>query len=172
MKKRPALNTIFTSWLALTLMAGMAAAQGMPSGCYYRGYSASHLASHPAQGVSEIWIRFAPSAQNGARGQPFAIAARMGYQGQAARDRVQGMLLTEAGTCYPGERRCAVSCDGGGFRIVSSDGQGLLIETSGTRVAAMPCGGPSSAYSTLVEIPGQSTRYRLNRVPDSYCRGL
>ena len=90
--------------LSATLATSPALAQDMPLGCYGRDYSDAHLASHPGQGIDWITINFYPSpyADQGATETWADITVMTANQGQAARDGVGGMILTETAINFGG----------------------------------------------------------------------
>ena len=163
MKKAPALSTICTSMVVgLSPLPAMAT----PGGCYAAAYDAAHLAANPDQVVETLALYFTPDANREgiARVELRAVMAR---QGHAARRGVGGTTLEEFGLCSP-EGSCVIACDGGSFSILSADEATIEIETTDARVSAQPCT-PGLPVSTLADIPGEITTYRLSRAPDSAC---
>ncbi|MBF9058947.1 hypothetical protein HKCCSP123_07090 [Rhodobacterales bacterium HKCCSP123] len=141
-------------------------AMATPQGCYASTFDAAHLAAHPDQVVQTLALYFTPDAnrEGVARVELRAVMAR---QGHAARRGVGGAGLEEFGLCDP-EGTCVIACDGGMFRILSADTEAVEIETSHARVSAQPCT-PGMPISTLADVPGEITTYRLTRAPESAC---
>jgi len=163
MRSSKALSIIFTS---LTLAAPVMANEAFPIGCFARSYSADHLAAHPGQGIAALSIEF--SEEGDWPGESyFFVRARMSDRGQAARDGVQGMTLFEGGTCRHENSNCYVDCDGGGFDLISWDGDTVLIATSGMRLTLDGCDG--DAISSLNETYDGETRYRLYAAQPEAC---
>lgn len=150
----------------LALLPAPALAELPAPGCYARDYDAAHLAAHPGQGVAALRLWFFTEDSEGHT--PAALVeARMAPQGQAARDGVDGQVLTQYAVCDP-DGTCFVECDGGAFTSAPQADGGLSITTSFFRVGENDsCGGTSD----LAEGPGGTT-YRLSAAPDEACRTL
>ena len=163
MRNSKALSIIFTS----AILTGPALAdEAFPMGCYARDYSPAHLAAHPGQGVAALAINFSEDGDWPGESY-FFVRARMSDQGQAARDGVQGMTLFEGGTCRHANGDCFVDWDGGGFTLISRDGDTILIGTRGMRLTLDGC--DSDAISGLNETYDGETRYRLTAAPPEAC---
>ncbi|SLN27852.1 hypothetical protein [Roseisalinus antarcticus] len=160
-------NTIFTSLAVLALAAGGAAqAQDRPEGCYARAYSAEHLAAHPDQVVAGITVGFYFDEPH----DDFytEVIAQMANQGHAAKDGFGGRELSQIATCFQDNDGwyCSVDCDGGVIHIDGFDDESLQVHTSGFTIGpADGCGGTT----TLAEIPGEATTYRLFRAAPEIC---
>ena len=160
-------STIFTS---ATLLAVSASAEPLVTqGCFERVYDDAHLAAHPDQVVRTIRILggYWPEYDQ----TDVVVVAEMADQGHAGADGFGGRWLDQIATCWGDdtERGCSVDCDGGTFTILRDDGDEFVIRTRGfTMGPAEECGGSSN----LAERAGESTTYRLFRVPDDVCKGL
>ena len=163
MRNPRALSTICIS----AVLAGPAMADApFPVGCFTREYTEAHLAAHPGQGIAALAIEF--SEEGDWPGESyFFVRARMSGQGQAARDGVEGMTLFEGGTCRHENRNCFVDCDGGGFDLISFEGDTIVIATSGMRLTLDGC--DSDAISSLNESYDGETRYRLAATQPEDC---
>lgn len=163
MRKPRALSIICIS-AALALPAW--AEDSFPVGCFARSYSAEHLAAHPGQGIAALAVSFTEEGDWPGESY-FFVRALMSDQGQAARDGVEGLTLFEGGTCRHENRNCFVDCDGGGFDLISWEGDTIVIATRGMRLTLDGC--DSDAISGLNESPSGETRYRLAAAPPEAC---
>ena len=90
----------------------------------------------------------------------------MAQQGQALRDGVAGMTLTQYALC-DAEGSCAVECDGGVFTTRLRPDGGLDLETRNfTLGEGNTCGGTSNLSE------GGVTAYRLSPAPEVECASL
>jgi hypothetical protein len=142
------------------------AQEAFPVGCFARDYSADHLAAHPEQGIAALAIEFFEDGDWPGESY-FFVRALMSDQGQAARDGVEGLTLYEGGTCRHGNRNCFVDCDGGGFDLISWEGDMIMIATRGMRLTLEGC--DSDAISSLNESYDGETRYRLIATQPEAC---
>ena len=149
------------------LATSSAIAQSVPMGCYTKDYSDDHLARNPEQVVDQISILFIH------RGGTITAAVRvlLADQGHAGRDGYGGMEVSEFAVSagdYNVSRRFNVDCDGGGFDVIESDSESLVIETSRFRLSGNNCINELSG-SSLVEDGSSSTRYKLERPGEMTC---
>jgi len=164
MKKARALSTICISLFA----AQAALAQDIPTGCFSRVYDAQHLAAQPAQVVEAMWLNIYQDPDSGAE-PSFWIGALLANQGHAGRDGYGGQIFSESGYCQDAAH-CFVYCDGGGFALTRAEGDMIEITTSHMRVVSgSDCAADEGQATTLAEVPGEPTTYRLFRSEDHIC---
>lgn len=146
------------------LLAGPVDAQTVPDGCFMREYTQDHLDRNPNQVVRRISILFAPHDQLVSA----EIEVLMADQGHAARDGFGDMRMSEWAANFNGPMKFGIECDGGGFEVIAQDADGLTIETGYVRVALDGCSGDNTS-TTLAEVEGELTRYRLERREVAAC---
>ncbi len=157
--------------LVLVFAVGLstpAAAFDIRPGCYERVYSASHLRSHPDQVVAalRLWV-----------GQWFTEVSRLSMievvpanQGHARGSGLGGRALSTVLYCGTESRgdTCVAECDGGSLQVTRQNSGGMLFRTRYLMVGEGSCSG----MMDMAEIRGQWVSYKLNKVPDSVCRGM
>lgn len=151
-----------------SLVAGAALAEGPDLGCYARTYSDAHLAQNPAQVVQRMVLRTRWDDHSDTYAEMWVETADQGHVAAAGQGR---QLLEQTLTCWSQGNTdfCGVECDGGSFSVVQQDARGLTLQTSYLMVGDVEgCGGAVD----LAEAPGQTTRYRLNRVGDTICEAM
>lgn len=149
----------------LVALAGPVFADGPALGCFERSYSDAHLAKNPAQVVRRIMLRLRWQDQAYTVGDMWVETSD---QGHVAASGLGGQMFSQFLLCWSEGQTdlCAVECDGGSFSVVRQDRDGLTFQTSYLLVGALyGCGGAVD----LAEVPGQTVRYRLNRVSDRAC---
>ncbi|GAB4260866.1 MAG: hypothetical protein Kow0013_04850 [Pararhodobacter sp.] len=169
MKKARVLSIIFTSatLAGAALTAGGAGSQTLPLGCFTRVYDQAHLASQPDQVVEAMWLRLWHDPAD-SETPTFRIGALMANQGHAARDGLGGRIMGEEGYCQG--LTCAVYCDGGSFTVTRDTGDMIEITTDHLRVVSEGgCGEGGGVATSLAEVPGQPTTYRLFRSEEHHC---
>jgi len=165
MKKALVLST---TCISLGLIAGVARADLPVNGCYAADYDAAHLAAHPAQGVAALRLWFHDEVPGQTANRAVAVEAVMADQGQAARDHVGGLSLTQYAYCDAEDSQCGVECDGGSMAVSAGD-TGITVATSFFVIGNSDvCGG----ISDLAETTGQLTRYALAAAPVDACETL
>lgn len=102
-------NVIFFTIALISSSAGAGIAP-QDARCYRRLYSEEHMAAHPGQKLSELFVKLAyqtfPSGYKFLRGEVVGVA--------------QGSYFGNTAPCTKaanGELLCAIECDGGAFRL-------------------------------------------------------
>lgn len=159
---------LFFPFIAALFLATPLHAEDLRPGCYYRDYSAQHLAAHPDQVVD--WIKMV--VEKDSYGDTVArMLVASANQGHAKLNTRGGRLFEQWLFCYKenGRTACAADCDGGRFFVTRQTRDSLTFETKYLMVGENEdCGGALD----LAEIAGKSVKYRLDRVSDSACDGL
>lgn len=158
-----------------TLLAGLIVLCAAPAladlpvnGCYAVDFDAAHLAAHPGQGVASLRLWFHDEVPGQTANRAVAVEAVMAAQGQAARDRVSGLTLTQYAYCDPSNGRCGVECDGGWFDVTTGDTD-IRISTANFVIGDPDvCGGESD----LAEVSGTETPYVLAAASVDACEAL
>ncbi|WP_341368790.1 hypothetical protein [Yoonia sp. BS5-3] len=94
-----------------------------------------------------------------------AVRVLFANQGHARRDGFGGAQMSEFAVNavnYDVSQRFNLDCDGGGFDVIESDFESIVIETNRFRLSDNNC---TNAFygSSLVEQGSSATRYRLDR---------
>ena len=154
---------ILSLFLSIPLSA---TAQDVPLGCYARDYSDEHLAKRTEQVVDRLSIRFSKSGER----TTAEVKVLLADQGHAGRAGYGGRQASEVADNYAAPLRFNVECDGGGFDVVKSDSNGILIETDWFRLSGNrnECSG-GDLRSNLHEEGSSSTRYRLEQAEAAAC---
>jgi len=141
-----------------------------PLGCYVRDYSADHLARHPDQVVDRMSILFTqPNLSHPTSGLVWAeIQVLLADQGHAARSGFGGLRVAEVAASYGVPFAFGVDCDGGRFEVVAHDAAGITIETDRLNLRG-GCGPGDNIYTTLAEIEGETTAYKMIKADEAAC---
>jgi hypothetical protein len=154
---------------ALVMAASMASANEIRPGCYERIYSSGHLATHPDQHVAAIRMKVGEWATNVSRATQ--LEAVVANQGRARGSRYAGRTLSQFLFCGTEGRwdTCVAGCDVGSLQVIKQTNTSMTFRTRYLLVGEVAdCGGEID----LAEIPGQWVSYKLNRAPDSACKGM
>ncbi len=128
--------------ITAAVLAGVAVAGPGEPQCYSRNYDTTHLANHPQQTVTNMWLVLATD-------DPYLAAAQAKSTFEmGVRLRGRDDWLATGGYCRDENDHvvCSVECDGGGVAIApSSDGSILVdLEKPFGRIALTDCGGDVS----------------------------
>ncbi len=161
-------NIICISLAAAGLAEASVAEEGPRTGCYTRTYTEAHLAARPSQVVSIIRMKVY-DATGGRFANMDVLFANQGHSGRAG---FGGQWLSQFLLCFNGSNGnpgCAVECDGGSFTVTRQNENGMTFATDYLMVGDVEgCGGAVD----LAEVPGQTVKYKLNRVSAGECSGL
>ena len=157
------------SWIVAAFVAtsAPAGADGPMTGCFERVYSDAHLAGQPAQIVKRLLLDIY-QPEGGAKVAEMLVTTA--NQGHVAITGHGGQNFRQFLICWSqGERDvCAVECDAGQMEITKQDDKGLTFRTETLWVGGtQDCGGAVN----IIEKPGKSVSYRLNRVSLAICDG-
>lgn len=155
----------------LAVMAAPALAELPVNGCYAVDYDAEHLAAHPEQGVASLRLWFHDEVPGQTAHRAVAVEAVMANQGQALRDLVAGLTLTQYAYCEASNGRCGVECDGGAFEVSTED-TSIIITTSNFVIGDPDLCGGVSDLSENDPTRGGETRYVLAAASVDACQAL
>lgn len=146
-------------------VATQARADGPGVGCFERVYSDAHLAGQPAQIVKRMVLDIHQQEGGAKVAEMLVTTANQGYvaiTGHGGQSFRQFLLCWSDG----GRNICAVECDAGRMEVTRQDNTGLTFRTDTLWVGdADECGGAVN----IIEKPGQSVSYRMNRVSQAIC---
>ena len=141
-------------WLAVIGLA-TAHASAADSACWTRTYSADHLAAHPGQQVSSMWLDLETPEPDGAVFGTLGIGLSI-----PGAPSFEATILCEApvGT----EQACGVACDGGSFTLThrANDGSVLLSNTSGG-LSFLECGANDAQGHYWLRSDPEHRQFRL-----------
>ncbi|QGX99043.1 hypothetical protein EI983_12490 [Roseovarius faecimaris] len=165
-------SIIFTSTLAMSLCAMATAQEGPTPGCYTREYSQAHLDAHPDQVARAVYLLIQDQTHYDTTDRYAYLVVDFAEQGHVKRAGLGAQRLDQSLVCWKdsnGIRGCSVDCDGGWFTVSGETDSAMTIATEYLMVGDTEgCGGAID----LAEQPGQTVKYRLNRVDQSACLAL
>lgn len=162
---------------ALALMATGAAAAPMPTGCYARAYSDTHLAANPGQTVAQIVVGLSDVSPGGGFIGTAVLRARMAATATTTSAGTANRWFDTYVYCEipggtgwpdwvdPARVTCFAECDGGYFQVLRATGSDLLIRTEYLTLSGEACGGGAS----LGDEGAETTTYKLHAAPKEAC---
>lgn len=150
--------------------------------CFGRVYDAAHLARHPAQTVTSLFVYHALQARKSAENWTAQAAAdaMQSFKEQGSvnvsafvtfRDR-KGRFHNDLNCRLDdtGRTRCGIDCDGGQFTLERDGTQNVLLRNEGF-VLIGGCGEEVEQSETVYFSPGADDKvFRLERAPTAVCR--
>lgn len=133
-------------------------------GCFIREYDAGHLAAHPEQVVSSMWLDIQIIPGTGEKGAWLGVSTR--NAGHLRGHPRAGWFFEQTLECQSGAAlTCYAPCDGGSFRVTRDTGDSIDI-----RVDRLFVGDPGECgIVNIAERNDAPTTYRLYRGEPADC---